>query len=154
MAATTRIRRTGFFGGYQFNRNFAAEIGYAELGKATASGVVSGVPQSGNWKARSWDIVAVGIMPLSEQFSLLGKLGVALWRLDSTLTPTGIGSVQQSPTGTVCHLWPRRTVRLHATKSACAWNGRNTRTSETTQAVKKRRRRVQRRRALQVLTTA
>ncbi len=88
------------FGGYQVNRNFAAEVGYAELGKATASGVVSGVPQSGSWKARSWDIVAVGIMPLSEQFSLLGKLGIALWRLDSTLTPTGIGSVQQSPTGT------------------------------------------------------
>ncbi len=88
------------FGGYQFNRNFAAEVAYAELGKVNASGVVSGVPQSGNWKARSWDIVAVGIMPIGEQFSLFGKLGIALWRLDSHLTPTGIGSVQQSPTGT------------------------------------------------------
>ena len=88
------------FGGYQFNRNFAAELAYAELGKVNASGVIASVPQSGNWKARSWDIMAVGIMPLSEQFSLLGKLGVALWRLDSTLTPTGIGAVQQSPTGT------------------------------------------------------
>ena len=88
------------FGGYQFNRNFALELAYAELGKVNASGVVATVPQSGNWKARSWDMMAVGIMPLSEQFSLLGKLGVALWRLDSTLTPTGIGSVQQSPSGT------------------------------------------------------
>ena len=85
-----------FFGGYQFNRNLAAEIGYAELGKATSSGVVLGVPVSGNWKARVWDVVAVGIMPLNEQFSLLGKLGVALWRLDASLIP----AATSSPTGT------------------------------------------------------
>lgn len=88
------------FGGYRFNRNLAAEVGYAELGKVTASGLVLGVPASGNWKARAWDIVAVGMIPLSEQFSLLGKLGVALWRLDASLTATGIGSGSLSPTGT------------------------------------------------------
>lgn len=89
---------TGYriFGGYKFNKNFAAEVGYAELGKATASGLVLGVPVSGNWKARAWDVVAVGIMPLGEQFSLLGKLGFALWRLDASL----LGTTVASPTGT------------------------------------------------------
>ena len=31
------------FGGYQFSRYFAAELGYNDFGKATASGVISGV---------------------------------------------------------------------------------------------------------------
>ena len=86
------------FGGYQFNRNLAAELGYAELGKVTANSVDPGAPGSINWKARAWDIQAVGIMPLSEQFSLLGKLGVALWRLD--LTESGSTPMSSSPTGT------------------------------------------------------
>src|SRR5271169_3301659 len=60
--------------GYQINRNLAIEGGYLGLGEQdyvdnfgdTASNSVSG-----------WDVKAVGILPLSYQFSLLGKLGVA-----------------------------------------------------------------------------
>jgi OmpA-OmpF porin, OOP family len=56
------------FGGYQLNRHLAVEGGYAPLGE------VSG----GNLKLETnvWDLVGVGIWPLSPQFSIYGKLGV------------------------------------------------------------------------------
>jgi OOP family OmpA-OmpF porin len=60
------------FGGYQINRNFAAEAGYTDLGKLTASG--GGVNVEA--KAKAWDLVGVGAFPLSDQFSIYGKLGL------------------------------------------------------------------------------
>jgi len=59
------------FGGYQINRNFGAELGYTDLGKVTASGGGLSVES----KATAWDLVGVGAFPLSNQFSIYGKLG-------------------------------------------------------------------------------
>lgn len=58
---------TGFkiFGGYQFHRNVAAELGYGLL--FDKSGV----------EVTTIEAVAVGIFPLTPQFSILGKLGFA-----------------------------------------------------------------------------
>src|ERR1700687_2854672 len=57
------------FGGYQVNRNFAVELGYADLGKATASGIVSGVNVNAKAEATAFDLVAVGILPVANQLS-------------------------------------------------------------------------------------
>jgi OOP family OmpA-OmpF porin len=48
------------FGGYQFNKHFALEFGYADLGETTAS--VSVPPFNVNLalEATVWDLVAVG----------------------------------------------------------------------------------------------
>jgi OmpA-OmpF porin, OOP family len=54
-------------GGYQINRNFAAELGYHELGKASASGQ--------SFKANAWELVGIGSYPIANQFSIYGKLG-------------------------------------------------------------------------------
>jgi len=54
-------------GGYQINRNFAAELGYHDLGKATAG--------SSTLKANAWELVAIGAFPVANQFSVYGKLG-------------------------------------------------------------------------------
>lgn len=59
------------FGGYQFNRNIAAELGYADLGKAKASGL--GITQEA--KVTAWDLSAVGTFPVWQQLSVLGRLG-------------------------------------------------------------------------------
>lgn len=59
------------FGGYQINRNFAAEAGYTDLGKVTATSGGTNVEV----KATAWDLVGVGAFPLSNQFSIYGKLG-------------------------------------------------------------------------------
>ena len=61
------------FGGYQFNRNIAAELGYASLGKVK----LSGPGFSGSVEGTAWDLSAVGSWPLANQFSVLGRLGFA-----------------------------------------------------------------------------
>jgi OOP family OmpA-OmpF porin len=64
------------FVGAQFGRTGALELGYADLGKARASGTVSGASVSADGKVSAWDAVAVALHPVSERFSLLGKLGL------------------------------------------------------------------------------
>src|SRR5919106_395303 len=55
-------------GGYQFNRYFAAELGYHNLGEASASaGAVEGT---------AWELVGVGAYPIVDRLSVYGKLGV------------------------------------------------------------------------------
>ena len=81
------------FGGYEFNRNFALEFGYANLGEATASG---NVPPFTNVNARfettAFDLTAVGILPLNNQFSVFGRIG--LYRAETDLTGSAtLGSV-------------------------------------------------------------
>jgi len=60
------------FGGYQINRNFAAELGYADLGKAKAdaAGLTAEI------KSSAWDLSLIGSYPINEQFSIFGRLGV------------------------------------------------------------------------------
>jgi len=61
------------FGGYQFNRYFAVEGGYVDLGKASING-----PQGvASTDSNAWQIGAVGGLPLSPQFAFTGKLGLA-----------------------------------------------------------------------------
>ena len=54
-------------GGYQINRNFAAELGYHDLGKAKVG--------TTDIKANAWELVGVGSYPIANQFSIYGKLG-------------------------------------------------------------------------------
>ena len=54
--------------GYQFNRYFAAELGYHDLGSVSAPGAsVDGT---------AWELVGLGAYPVFEKVSLYGKLGV------------------------------------------------------------------------------
>jgi OOP family OmpA-OmpF porin len=73
-------RDTGYklFGGYRFSRNFALEGGYFDLGKFgfTATTVPAGT-LTGNIKLKGLNLDAVGILPLSERFSVLGRVGLA-----------------------------------------------------------------------------
>ena len=64
-------RSWALFGGYQLNRNFAAELGYHDLGEIKAS-VGSATAAS---KTHVWDLVAVGMLPVMNTLSLYGKLG-------------------------------------------------------------------------------
>ncbi len=59
------------FGGYQINRNFAAELGYADLGKAKAEAL--GLTEE--VKSTAWDLSLIGSYPINEQFSVFGRLG-------------------------------------------------------------------------------
>jgi OOP family OmpA-OmpF porin len=60
------------FGGYQINRNFAAELGYAKLGKFKASlGALTDEA-----KVSAWDLSLLGSWPVADRFSVFGRLGV------------------------------------------------------------------------------
>ena len=67
------------FGGYQFNRNFAGEFGYADLGKTTVS--LSGFG-SASIGAKGFELTGVGSVPVNEQLSVYGRLGFFLWNVD------------------------------------------------------------------------
>ena len=60
-----------FLGGYQFNRNFAAELGYTNLGefKASAGGLTD------NAKVNAWELSALAAWPFMNQFAVYGRLG-------------------------------------------------------------------------------
>lgn len=63
---------TGFkiLGGYQFHRNIAAELGYGLLFDKEGA------------ELTTWELVAVGMYPLTPQFSIIGKLGFAMWEVE------------------------------------------------------------------------
>lgn len=73
-----------FFGGYQFHRNFAAELGYTDLGAATATAP----GQSVDFEATAWDLSAIGYWPIADQFSVFGRLGF----YNSEVKATGSGA--------------------------------------------------------------
>lgn len=53
------------YGGLQFNPTWGLELGYTDLGRDRTAGI------------KSWSLAGTGTMPLSDTWSLLGKLGVA-----------------------------------------------------------------------------
>jgi OOP family OmpA-OmpF porin len=78
--------------GYQFAPNWAVEFGYVDLGKFNAvnnvtAPVVGSVRVDG--KADGWNAVAVGTLPLSNGFSLLGKLGTIYSTASATASVSG-----------------------------------------------------------------
>lgn len=80
-----RSTDTKLFLGYDFNRYFAAEGGYAYLGKSSVNmDFRAGLNSVGtfdlNYKMSAWFVDAVGMYPLGEKWSLVGRLGVSYSR--------------------------------------------------------------------------
>ncbi|MBC7621412.1 MAG: OmpA family protein [Candidatus Saccharibacteria bacterium] len=85
-------RDTGYkvFGGYQFSNNFAIEGGYFDLGQFgfTATTVPVGT-LNGNIKLRGVNVDLVGSVPLTQNFSVLGRVGANYAQARDTFTGTG-----------------------------------------------------------------
>ena len=78
--------------GYQFNPNFGLEGGYVNLGKFNATRNVTAPAVGsvrGDAKVDGWNLMAVGFLPLMNDFSLLGKLGTIYSTTKIDLTTTG-----------------------------------------------------------------
>lgn len=89
-------RDTGYklFGGYQYNKNFAVEAGYFDLGKfGYAATVVPAGTLTGAIKLKGLNLDAVGTLPLTEKFSVLGRLGFNYAQARDTFTGTGAVNV-------------------------------------------------------------
>lgn len=93
---------TGFkvFGGYQFNRYWGLEGQYIQLATAKYDLKRQSYSFHTDMKMSGVAINAVGILPLGESFSLLGKLGAAqmLLRDDYRYTDGDSGSYRESKT--------------------------------------------------------
>jgi OOP family OmpA-OmpF porin len=85
-----RDRGYKIFGGYQFNKNFALEGGYFDLGKFgfTATTVPAGT-LSGNIRLRGFNLDAVGTLPITEKFSVLGRIGANYAEASDSFNGTG-----------------------------------------------------------------
>jgi OOP family OmpA-OmpF porin len=78
------------FGGYQFNKNFAVEGGYFNLGDFgyTATTVPAG-SLNGKIKLQGLNIDGVGMLPLSQKFSVFGRLGLQYAEAKDDFSSTG-----------------------------------------------------------------
>ena len=68
------------FAGYQFNRYFAVEGGYLDLGRASVAGPGGSVSTDSTALQAS----LVGSLPMTQQFAFIGKLGVARTDTDTS----------------------------------------------------------------------
>lgn len=76
--------------GYSFNRYFAVELGYASLGSSKAdidfrSGLVSVGSFNLEYNMSATFIDAVGLFPLNEKWSVLGRAGAAYSRVHADM---------------------------------------------------------------------
>jgi OOP family OmpA-OmpF porin len=80
--------------GYEYNPNFAAEVGYFDSGTldytATGTGVASIKSET---KVTGFQLAAVGTTPLNDKFSVFGKLGYSFLTTKSNIT---IGTVKSA----------------------------------------------------------
>jgi OOP family OmpA-OmpF porin len=81
--------------GRKFNRNFAVEGGYFNLGEFGYTAHNTGGTQTGATKFQGLNLDAVGILPFSEKFSALGRIGLTYTEAKGTFS--GIGVTESNP---------------------------------------------------------
>lgn len=81
-----------FGAGYDINKFFAVELAYRDLGSVTDRG---SFPDGGVYRdkqsATAFQASVVGSLPISDEFSLFGRVGVGKIDADSDYTETGGG---------------------------------------------------------------
>lgn len=91
--------------GYQFNQNFALELGYLQLKKTSYLEHAASYPR---WMYKlnqnAIDLAAKGILPITDNLNAYGKLGVAYLTTDYSATYTD-GGVEQLDTNIALHRW-------------------------------------------------
>jgi OOP family OmpA-OmpF porin len=80
------------FGGYQFNRYFAIEGGYLDLGE-----IESGL-NGASLEADTLYITAVGMLPVNDAFAVYAKAGMHSWDADTSLAILGGEDSGSDPT--------------------------------------------------------
>jgi OOP family OmpA-OmpF porin len=88
-------------GGYQVNRHFGLEGSWFDLGKMGYSANTSPPGTlNGDVRVQGLGLDLVGTLPISERFSLLGRVGAAYARTRGTFSSTGAVRMPYAGTGT------------------------------------------------------
>ena len=66
---------------FPLNESFALEVSYNDLGEVSGSDSEISV----DIEASSFDVLMVGLAPLSDKFNAFGKVGFSRWELDARL---------------------------------------------------------------------
>jgi OOP family OmpA-OmpF porin len=83
------------FGGYQLNRNFAAELAYTDLGSSKADSPGG----SATFDASAWELSGIGSIPITGGLSAYGKLGAYYGKVEGKGTGAFLGSGSDTNTG-------------------------------------------------------
>lgn len=87
----------GINGGFRFNRNFAVEAAWERLGDFSYSSNTGTDTIDGKFKASAVSLAGVGIYPLTPNWSIYGKAGIARTTADLEATSqTGTTAVSNS----------------------------------------------------------
>ncbi|MDH2919003.1 MAG: outer membrane beta-barrel protein, partial [Sideroxydans sp.] len=85
-------------GGYQFNKNFAAEAGYFNLGQfGYAARTAPAGSLNGTIKVQGVNLDLVGLLPMSEKFAAFGRVGMNYAQAKDTFTSTGAVATPTTP---------------------------------------------------------
>lgn len=78
------------YGGYMFHPNFGVEAAYVNLGEVSYSGTFTGLPVTGGKvEVTGFNIAGIGSLPINEQLSVFGKLGLFIWEVEASDTTGG-----------------------------------------------------------------
>ena len=86
------------YAGYQFNRHLAIEGGYSDFGEATVSGTLVGVPITTRFETTAWELVGVGLLPITDSFTVYLKAGIFRYETDATTTGAAVGASSENGT--------------------------------------------------------
>jgi OOP family OmpA-OmpF porin len=93
----------GINGGYRFNRNFAVEAAWERLGDFSYSSSTGTDTIDGKFKANALSLAGLGIYPLTPNWSVYGKAGLARTSVDleasSQTGATAVSSQSHSGVG-------------------------------------------------------
>lgn len=73
--------------GYQFDQNWAAELGYTSFGTLFKSHDDN---FNASQKANAWTLSAVGTLPIGDRFGVFGRVGAARYNTDNSGTVQGV----------------------------------------------------------------
>ncbi|MES2936936.1 MAG: outer membrane beta-barrel protein [Pseudomonadota bacterium] len=78
------------YGGYQMNRHFAIEAGWFDLGRFDYGYTTAGGTFNGSTRFHGINLDLVGMLPLSDRFSVFARVGAAYSRSRSSSGSTGV----------------------------------------------------------------
>src|SRR5213079_2471485 len=81
MDSDGRTANGKIFAGWDFNKNWAAEVGYTDFRSADFNYNIGGVRNWGSTDGNSYYLAGKATHHFNEQFGLFGKLGVARTRI-------------------------------------------------------------------------
>ena len=84
------------FGGYQYTKNLAVEVGYVDLGTYGVSGTIGALPFTAFGDVTGFSISGVGTVPLTEKLGLLGSVGFLSSKVNASATVATVSGIARS----------------------------------------------------------